>query len=147
PADDLDLRATDPERLTGGGADPGRRHDLGVQVRVERPQGDERAAGLQGELGGELTVDQLGGLLLQPVVDLVVHRPGHDEVRRDGHEGHRDAHRARRQQGDPLAQRERSRPDLRPGYGHYGVSRSTYPTPRTVWMSRTSPSPSVLRRS
>lgn len=30
--------------------------------------------------------------------------------------------------------------------GHGGVSRSTYPTPRTVWISRGSPSASVLRR-
>lgn len=147
---DRDLRGADLERLTCGGAPSGRRDDLRVEVRVERPQRDERAPRLQGELRGELTVDQLVRLLLEPLVDALVQGSGHDEVGRDSHQGHRDPHRTRREQGHPLVQRDRGgfpppRAHCHYGVFSYGVSRSTYPTPRTVWMSRTSPSPSVLR--
>ncbi len=61
---------------------------------------------------------------LQPIADQCV-----DQARG---EQHRERDRQRGEQGEPAAQ------------AHF--SRSEYPTPRTVWISRGSPPSSVLRR-
>ncbi len=78
----------------------------------------------------------------------------HRGVRRERHRGHRDAHGHRGEQGDaagqrlPVSQRDPTEaPALRVvEAGAHDPSRSTYPTPRTVWIRRASSSASVLRR-
>ena len=83
---------------------------------------------------------------------------GEERRRRDQH--HRQRRDQRGQHPDPGAQRDLVQrlaagaaepsgaavPRRRGRPGHGGVSRRTYPTPRTVWISRGSPSASVLRR-
>ena len=125
-ADHLHLGGADLERLARRGAHAGGRDDLGVEVGVERAEGDEGGARLHRELRGQLAVDELGTLPLEAVVDGVVQRPGDHEVGGHGHEGHGDAHGTRPEQRHALTERDRfalAGAWLR--VRHYGVSRST----------------------
>ena len=72
------------------------------------------------------------GLVAQVVVDVAAQPVTDQDVDESRGEQHRERDRQRREQREPAAQ------------GHF--SRSEYPTPRTVWISRGSPPSSVLRR-
>ena len=81
-----------------------------------------------------------------------VQRPVQRNAQRQiaGHTRDRDGqgHCGRCQVRDAALQRQRPQPGPQPSQqtDHGGVSRSTYPTPRTVWISRGSSEASVLRR-
>jgi hypothetical protein len=70
----------------------------------------------------------------QRTVYLTAQLTPHEHVGCRGREQHRDRDRAGRRQGESLPE------------GHYFSSRSTYPTPRTVWTSLGSRSSSSFRR-
>jgi hypothetical protein len=116
----------------------------------------------RGVAGADRGVGPLEHGLVERALELRAHRDEHecahgregDRDRGGGQEG--DAHRERRasRQGldEPMNRadgepRTAPRPDRWCDFGHGGVSRRTYPTPRTVCSSRTSPSASSLRRT
>ncbi len=119
--------------------------------RAQRP-------GLDAGLG---RVDQCVGAgrkmrpLHQRVVEALLHLESGGAVGGHGDEGDHQAHGHDRQQDHPAGERPavvpptvRTRSDRegRPGPEPAHVSFSTYPTPRTVWISRVSSPDSVLRR-
>ena len=115
-----------------------RQRVLVASLRARRAAARGRRDGDPGSRGRRTRREALGdalGLLAKVVVD-VAPQPVADQ-RVDQHRGqqHRQGDRQRREQRQPPAGRLTG-----------PVSRSEYPTPRTVWIKRGSPPSSVLRR-
>jgi hypothetical protein len=142
-AGDRQLRPAELDGVLGGtagGRDPAGRGDVpdpGVGG-AQHPRRDV----LHRELGEVVLRGGLG-----PALQRLVHRGlqlvTDGEVRRQGDERYREADCEGGEQDDPARQRL---PVVRPAGAPAHVSLSTYPTPRTVWISRGSFSASVLRR-
>ncbi len=132
-AGDGDVRRADDERGGTQGIDGGAvGEDVGHLDTARGKDGDRGAGQLVGV--DEVRGGHGPGAQQELGVELGLQLGGDREVRRCRGEGGGQADRQRDEQRDPRMQ------------AHGAVSRRTYPTPRTVWTSRISPSSSVLRR-
>src|SRR5581483_4607263 len=136
-ADRLRRRVAEVRPLLPGGDAPRLRVEGNGVARLDVPEqrdvvAAERAEAVGDRPRGVWVPCDLRRVLREQGVDLRVQLVPHHEVRRGGRGGDDDGDDERGDEREPGAE----------GHG----SRSTYPVPRTVWISRGSPPASVLRR-
>ncbi len=86
------------------------------------------------------------GLLSEVVVDVATQPVPYQRVDEHRRQQHRQGDRQRGEQGEPPAEAHLMRGRSAGEAEERPVSRSEYPTPRTVWINRGSPPSSVFRR-